>query len=32
MDTDEPEVKEAQNALKVLANKFHHVKECGKIK
>jgi hypothetical protein len=32
MDTDDPEVKEAQNALKVLANKFHRVNECGEIK
>ena len=31
LDTDDPEVKAAQQALRILANKFHRVKECGEI-
>ena len=31
MKTEDPEVKSAQEAIKVLANKFHRVDECGKI-
>ena len=31
MVSDDPEVVEAQQALKDLANKFHRVKECGRI-
>ena len=31
METDDPEVKAAQEAIKGLANKFHRVKECGEI-
>jgi len=31
METDDPDVKAAQLAIKNLANKFHRVKECGGI-
>ena len=31
MDTDDEDVKAAQQAIKDLANKFHRVKECGEI-
>ena len=32
LETDDTDVKEAQKALKSLANKFHRAKECGEIK
>jgi hypothetical protein len=32
MDSDDPEVQAAQQAIKGLANKFHRVDECGEIK
>ena len=32
LDCDDPECKQAQAALATLANKFHRVAECGKIK
>ena len=31
LDTENKDVKKAQKALKILANKFHRVKECGEI-
>ena len=31
LDTENEDVKKAQKALKILANKFHRVKECGEI-
>ena len=31
MMTEDPEVKQAQKAIRDLANKFHRVGECGKI-
>ena len=31
LDTEDPEVKAAQQAIRTLANKFHRVEECGEI-